>query len=959
MKSRLFAAASVAALMLGVAACATTESDRAVMPDARVPETAMRQPGGTVVVPPLGFAERTLSNGLKVYTARDASTSNVTVQVWYKVGAKDDPEGRSGFAHMFEHLMFKSTRNLPPETFDRLTEDVGGSNNASTGLDFTNYFENVPAQHLERMLFAEAERMGSLVVDQPTFESERDVVKEEFRLRVLATPYGRFQRLHSQAFIFPDSPYRRPGIGSIADLDAATIDDVLRFHETFYRPDNAYLIVAGNFDQGQLDRWIDGYFGGLENPDRALPVNNVPESYGSAREATFYGPNVPLPMVQIAWPTVPYDHPDRAALDVLDGILSTGESSRLYQSLVYRQQIATVASSSNSQQQQVGILNATAVMSQGKTADEGLAALRAEIARVRDEPVTQAELDESRTELVAGALRGLETIDGRAFALGYALIMTGEAASADRDIPNIQAVTVADVQRVARKYLTDDRAIAMRYLPESAENPASPVREQFTAPITLASLAPAGEPVTLLPEGQRTPLPQPGTPIDVATPQVSERTLANGMRVLVAPKPGLPLISARLSFDAGTADDPVGRAGVAGFTASLLTQGTETRSAPQIATEIERLGANIGAGAGVDFTNVFASSPSNVFPQTMALMADVVRNPAFAAEELEREKSQTLDGLRVQLSQPGPVAGLAAARAVYGEAPYAVPGSGTPSTIPALTTRDLEQFHTALYRPRNATIVFSGDIAPEAAYALAEQAFGDWAPGDSIRPVAADAAGPQVAPRVIVIDQPGAGQAAVVAAMRGIARTDEDYFPLLVGNALMGGGYSARLNQEIRIKRGLSYGAGSSLGVRQDEGILSATAQTRNDAVVEVAGLILAEIARLSAAPATEADLAPRKATLVGAFGRQLETVDGLGGLVAGLALYGLPMSDLASYAGEVNGVTPARIQAAAAANLPASAASLVIVGDASVFIEALRAIYPNVEVVPLSGLNIDSVSLK
>lgn len=949
MKTRLILTVAASALLVGLPAAAPAVAQTA-------PAAAS---AGQIVVPPLGFRERVLPNGLKVYTAQDASTSNVTVQVWYKVGAKDDPEGRSGFAHMFEHLMFKATRNLPQETFDRLTEDVGGSNNASTYLDLTNYYETVPAQHLERMLFAESERMGSLVVDETSFESERDVVKEEFRLRVLAPPYGRFQRLHSQAFIFQDSPYRRPGIGSIADLEAATMDDVLRFHETYYRPDNAYLIVAGNFDQAQLDAWIDQYFGGIENPDRPLPENNVPESFGAAREATFYGPNVPLPMVQITWPTVPYNHPDRAALDVLDGILSTGESSRLYQALVYRQQIATTASSSTSLQQQVGTLNTFAIMSDGKTPDEGLAALRAEVARLRDEPVTAAELAEAKTELTAQALRGLETIDGRAFQLGYTLIMTGDPTAADRDIPNIQAVTVEDVQRVARQYLRPDREIAMRYVQATDEHPASEVQEIFTAPVTLADLAAAGEPVTLLPEGQRTPLPEPGAPIDAATPQVAERRLSNGIRVLVAPKPGLPLVSARLSFNAGTADDAaVGKAGVANLTATLLTQGTETRSAPEIATEIERLGADIGAGAGVDFTNVYASSPANVFPQTMALMADIVRNPAFTAEDLDREKTQTLNGLRVQLSQPGPVAGLAAARAVFGEAPYAVPGSGTPASIPSIAREDLVAFHDGMYQPANATLVFSGDITPDAAYALAEQAFGDWQAGPARTPVA-DPAGPAAAPRVIVIDQPGAGQAAVVAAMRGIARTDEDYFAMLVGNGVMGGGFSARLSQEIRIKRGLSYGAYSNLSTREDEGLLSASAQTRNDAVPQVAELILGEIARLSATEATEAELAPRKATLIGSFGRSLETVDGLGGLVANLALYGLPLSDLASYDDDVTAVTPAQIQAAAAEHLPAANASLVIVGDASVFIEALRAKYPNVEVIPLTDLNIDSATLR
>ena len=266
MKFRLTATVAASALLLGLAAPAFAAPAAALAP---APVTAQAQQG--VVVPPLGFTKRVLPNGLEVYTARDADTSNVTVQVWYKVGSKDDPAGRSGFAHLFEHLMFKATKNLPPETFDRLTEDVGGSNNAFTADDTTAYFETVPANHLQRMLFAEAERMGSLVVDEPTFVAERDVVKEEYRQRILANPYGRLFGLFVPETLYQESPYRRPGIGSIEELNASSLDDVLRFHATYYRPDNAYLIVAGNFDQAQLDRWIDQYFTPLKNPATPLP----------------------------------------------------------------------------------------------------------------------------------------------------------------------------------------------------------------------------------------------------------------------------------------------------------------------------------------------------------------------------------------------------------------------------------------------------------------------------------------------------------------------------------------------------------------------------------------------------------------------------------------------------------------------------------------------------------------
>ena len=410
MKSRLIATlkvgAAASALLLGLAAPAFAEG---VAPAAAAVQSTGQAPQG-VSVPPLGFTKRVLANGLEVYSARDADTSNVTVQVWYKVGSKDDPAGRSGFAHLFEHLMFKSTTNLPPETFDRLTEDVGGSNNAFTADDTTAYFETVPANHLERMLFAEADRMGSLVVDEPTFVAERDVVKEEYRQRILANPYGRLFGLFVPETIYQDSPYRRPGIGSIEELEASSLEDVRRFHATYYRPDAAYLIVAGNFDQAQLDRWVDQYFGPLKNPTTPIPTNNVvePEPTGP-RNVTYYAPNVPLPAAVVAWPTVKYADADRAALTVLDGILSTGESSRLYRSLVYDKQIAAQIGSTPDFSQQAGNLSALAIMAQGHTAEEGIAALNEEIGKLRDTPVSAAELAEAKNEIVANTLRSRET----------------------------------------------------------------------------------------------------------------------------------------------------------------------------------------------------------------------------------------------------------------------------------------------------------------------------------------------------------------------------------------------------------------------------------------------------------------------------------------------------------------------------------------------------------------------
>src|SRR5688572_27924486 len=258
-------------LLLGLALAGCAAADEPVVRAAAEPAPAAAAAPAARGIAPLDYVSRTLANGLRVYTIRDTSTSNASVQVWYVVGSKDDPRGRSGFAHMFEHLMFKSTRNLVPEQIDRLTEDVGGFNNASTADDYTNYYEVVPANHLQRLLWAEAERMQSLVIEPGFFASERDVVKEELRSRVLAAPYGKLFYLYLPQVSYDVHPYARPGIGSIADLDAATIDDVRAFHATYYRPDNAVLVVAGNFDQSQLDRWVDQYFRPIARPASAIP----------------------------------------------------------------------------------------------------------------------------------------------------------------------------------------------------------------------------------------------------------------------------------------------------------------------------------------------------------------------------------------------------------------------------------------------------------------------------------------------------------------------------------------------------------------------------------------------------------------------------------------------------------------------------------------------------------------
>ncbi len=921
--------------------------------------TSSAPQSGVLAVAPLEYTTRTLPNGLRVYAMPDASTANVSVQVWYDVGSVDDPAGRSGFAHLFEHIMFQSTRNMPPQFFDRLTEDVGGFTNASTYDDFTNYYEVVPANHLQRVLWAEADRMGSLVVNEASFASERDVVKEELRQRVLASPYGRLFYFYLPQANYSVHPYGRPGIGSIEDLDAATVADVRAFHATYYRPDNAVLVVAGNFNQVELDSWVDQYFGDIARLARAIPRDYPTEpARAGPREYTTYAPNVPLPAVMISYPQPASTSADIPVLFVLDAILGNGDSSRLYQSLVYEQQVAAQVFTNLEATQDAGAYSLFAILSEGKSADDGLASLAAEVTRLRDGLVTQAELDEAKNEIVTATIQGRETAFGRATELADAIIRYGDAAYADRLLAAIQATSAADIQRVARAIFNEQRRVAVRYLPEQ-EGVSGDVIATSPNIQARALNIPASEVsvYTLAAEAEREAPPNAGAPIDARIPATAQRTLANGLRVIVAPNRALPLISADLRVASGGSADPRESAGLASMTADLLTRGTTTRSATEIARAIESLGASIFSGAGVDSSAVSLQTRSDRAEEAFTVFADVARNPAFADDELDRARQQALDGLQVALSQPGSIAQFAMTRALYGEAPYGAIASAR--SLTAITRQNMAGFHGAHWRPDNGVLVITGDVSADEGFALAERHFGAWANPPGERQAPPDASAHAASARTIVVDLPEAGQAAVLMGLRGVSRRDSDYFPLLVANNVLGGGYSARLNAEIRIRRGLSYGASSSLSARMAPGPIIASAQTRNDAAVQVYQLMSAEIDRIGDTPAPESELTARKAVLIGSFGRSVETTAGLAGQISTLALFGLPPQRLGSYIADVTAVTPEQARAAAARYFDAARADLVVVGDAQFFYDGLRRVRPNAERIAVTDFNLDREALR
>ena len=405
-----------------------------------------------ITLAPIDFSDRTLPNGLRVLLVEDHRTPTVAINVGYRVGGKDDPPGRSGFAHLFEHLMFKGTANTAPETMDRLTEDVGGYNNAFTAEDITNYYEVVPSNHLETLLWAEADRLAALRITQAHFVTEREVVIGEYDQRILAEPYGMLDEIVNRE-AYTVHPYKRGVIGDPANLNAASLDDVVQFHATYYRPDNAFA-------------WIERYFGAIARPAASIPrVTLVEPPQTAERTISYRAANVPLPAIDYAYHIPTANSPDGAALDLAETILGAGKSSRLYHSLVYGKQLATSAYARADLREHPGLFEFSMVLSRGSDVADARAALDAEIARLRAEPVSARELERAKTQIASSFVRGRQTYNGIALSLVRAAIERADPGAVNTDLARYLAVTADDVQRVAATYLRIANRTVVEYLP--------------------------------------------------------------------------------------------------------------------------------------------------------------------------------------------------------------------------------------------------------------------------------------------------------------------------------------------------------------------------------------------------------------------------------------------------------------------------------------------------------------
>ena len=865
----------------------------------------------------ISYEKFTLSNGLDVILHEDHSIPIAAVNVWYHVGSKDEEVGRTGFAHLFEHVMFEGSKHHNRSYFDPL-QKVGADLNGSTTNDRTNYWETVPSNYLELALWLEADRMGFLLdaLDQKRFDIQRDVVKNERRQSYENRPYGMVPMLLQPALFPPPHPYNWMTIGVPEDLDAATLDDVKSFFRRFYAPSNASLAIVGDFDPDEARRLVERYFGDLE-PGPA--INRVGRMDSDLRGSVSISmrDRVQLPRLYLAWPTPPDFDDDQPALDLLAAVLGAGKSSRLHRTLVHERQIARDATVYSHPQEIAGELLVQITVNPGQSVEEVEAAAREEIGRIASEPIGDAELTSviNRTELhYVRQLERLGGFGGRADLLNYFNTYTGDPGGINRDAARYRGVSVDDIRRVAAATL-DDTFVRLTVLPERSLTPAASVVDRSVMPA--AAAAPRFGP-----------------------PSARSLSLSNGVRILYMPKPGLPLVSCGLLMRAGSTTDPPARPGLADMTGSMLQEGTSTRSSRQIADEMEMLGAGLGCEVGREFVMLATETLESNWERSLEIMADAARDPAFPDEELDRVRGQRLTDLSRIGDSPAAVAARASRALFYGpDSPYGHPAAGTEESVRAMGRDVLRAHYERHYGPSAATLILVGDFGDDEVLAGVEACLGGWTANDLAPdgPTAHPAADVGT-PTIYLADKPGAAQSVIRAGHLTVERSHPDYFPLTLLNYVFGGHFAARLNMNLRQDKGYSYGYMSSIEWRARASALTAGGAVQTAVTAEAVAETLKEFSDIAdGRPVTDEEFRDARDGYLRALPAQMETHGQLLNQLVRMAVFDLPDDYLSRISDGVREVGLDDLHRVAAERIGYSRLKILVVGDAGAVEPGLR----------------------
>ncbi|MAE76997.1 MAG: peptidase M16 [Planctomycetes bacterium] len=857
----------------------------------------------------LEFEHYRLANGMKVILHEDHSLPVVCVNVWYHVGSKDERPGRSGFAHLFEHLMFMGTRRVPGASFDEFMEEGGGWNNASTSSDRTNYFSVGPSSLLPMLLWLEADRLEDFgrAMTQEKLNKQRAVVRNERRQTVEMTPYGTAEEALGHLLYPPDHPYHTSVIGSHSALEAATLQDVKDFFATFYVPNNASLVVAGDFDSKTVKALIAKWFGTLPRGNE-VPRRTVLDAPIARERRQTSTDRVQFARVSMLWKTPAFFAPGDAEMDVIAGVLGQGKTSRLYKRLLYDEPLAVSVDVYQASQRLGSLFRIQATARPGVSLDRVERAIDEELDRFRKEGPTAQELARQKVTLETGTVTRLESLQERADALNMYHYHRGTPEAIRNAARRYRGITADSVRRWTR-VLNKDARLVRRVVPmHETANP-------------------------------RDAKPSAGVSTKYAPPEPASFRLSNGIEVRLWHRPQLPLARVTLLLRSGGLGEPADKAGATSLMASMLTEGAGDRDALAFANAVDDLGGTLGASGGQLSVQVHLQVLSAAIDKTVPLLADAVLRPRFADKDWQRVRGLHLQWVKRAEDNAESVAFRVASRAFFGDDhPLSRPSVGTATTVTKLTKADVLSRYGAVIRPDNAVFFVAGDLTVHRARALLEASFGSWQVAAAAPPPAATVPpAPRAGVRVFLVDRPGVVQTVVRFMMPGPRYSDPARQTYHALNTILGGSFTSRLNQNIREKHGFSYGARSRFTMWPTTGVYSASASVQAKHTGASVREFLAEFRRIIGG-----DVTPQEAAKARATNRQslVSSLEGAAGIIATAVTLELNDLDISAVGGAMQAISTlhaSAINTLAKTAVPLDHATLVLVGDKKAIVDQLE----------------------
>ncbi len=893
------------------------------------------------------YQSTTLENGLEVVTLEDFSTPIVAVGVWYHVGAKDERPDRQGFAHMFEHMMFRGTDLLEPKEHADLVQSVGGNANAGTSFDYTVYYQTLPANQLDLALWLESERMAFLEVNQENYDVERKVVEEELRV-MRDGPYGTlFDQVLAE--LFGEYAYGWTPGGQIKHLRAAPVQELRDFWERYYVPNNAMLLVVGAAKHQDVVAKAKKYFGWItRGPEPERPYAVAPEAT-QARHVTLKEKNAPTTILGEIYRTVPKRHADTAALSLLATILGGGESSRLYRDLVADTQAVAVSMAFAESMEVDGVFGLGAVMSPmgGKSEDHIRERFAHHIERLQNELVTPRELTKAKNQMLKQVVASQLTVSSKGMTLGRTWIEHGSVAPVNEQLDAIRRVTAADLQRVARQYLRPERAMQatapQNILGALFSRGGTDEGEVTAEPETEAP--PPGRPGLQRPDDypRKPPLADLGDyKIDI---DKAEQTLDNGLRVIVVPNHEVEFVTLRLGVLNGAYTEE--KPGVASMAASMLTKGTTQHTEAELTEELETYAISLAGSADIDDASVSANALTEHTPRAFGFLAEVVQHPTFPEEELEKLRQQMRTALAIEEASPEVKAERAFRQVLWGDHPYArVARPETLDDLEAITAEDLKAWWSTFVRPEDSVLIVAGDIKPEQAFSLARQHLADWTVTTQKPEVDLPAPPEPSKQRIYLVNHPGK-QSQIRIGHRGITRHHPDYFDALMVNGYFAGGFSGRLMETVRQEKGLTYGVSGGFRAQRFGGEFRVSTFTQTDRTVEAVQAIFAEIKRLEEEPPSNDELSLFRSYVLGSFVGRRETPQQVAGDIWLQISQQLPANYFDQLLSEIADATAVGCVSLVEETVHPDRMAVIIVGDAGKLKDALAEIAPVVMIEP------------